>query len=142
MKDVGIFYGNLVCIYFHRFGMVYQEKSGNPGCTHFEGWKKIPKCFSVNENFLSSDCIVQAEAAAGLPDFSWYNIPNREKYILNDSKIYQMTVNGPNGHRIDQHLPLQDRAKFTQIGIFGLKLHLPSGNPGLQPSYAFAMRQS
>jgi hypothetical protein len=28
----------------------------------------------------------------------------------------------PNGRKIDQHLPLQDPQKFTQIGIFGLKL--------------------
>jgi hypothetical protein len=27
----------------------------------------------------------------------------------------------PNGHKIYQHLPLQDPPKFTQIGIFGLK---------------------
>jgi hypothetical protein len=42
VKDVGIFYGNLVnfmvilvyfvliLVYFSRFGMLYQEKSGNP----------------------------------------------------------------------------------------------------------------
>jgi hypothetical protein len=24
---------------------------------------------------------------------------------------------------------LQDTPKFTQIGIFGLKIHIPSGNP-------------
>jgi hypothetical protein len=27
----------------------------------------------------------------------------------------------PDGHKIDQHLPSQDRPKFTQIVIFGLK---------------------
>jgi hypothetical protein len=41
MEDVGIFHGNLVCFYpifvgiwyiFPRFGILYQEKSGNPGC--------------------------------------------------------------------------------------------------------------
>jgi hypothetical protein len=64
---------------------------------------------------------------AGLPDFSWYNI--REK-------IYQITIkftkwpqclpnrskNRPNSHKIYQHTPLQDPPKFTQIGIFGLKI--------------------
>jgi hypothetical protein len=30
---------------------------------------------------------------------------------------------------IYQHLPLQDPPKFTQMGIFGLKIYVPSGNP-------------
>jgi hypothetical protein len=29
----------------------------------------------------------------------------------------------PNGYKIYQHLPLQDPPKFTQIGIFGLKIY-------------------
>jgi hypothetical protein len=44
-------------------------------------------------------------------------------------KIYQTTVkfatllqNMPNGHKICRHLPLQDPPKFTQFGIFGLKV--------------------
>jgi hypothetical protein len=28
-----------------------------------------------------------------------------------------------------QNIPLQDAPKFTQIGIFGLKIHITSGNP-------------
>jgi hypothetical protein len=52
-----------------------------------------------------------------LPDFSWYNLPTREK-------IYQMTTKCiPNGHKMYQHLSLQDPPKFTQIGIFGLKMY-------------------
>jgi hypothetical protein len=35
----------------------------------------------------------------------------------------------PNGRKICQHLSLQDNQKFTQIGIFGLKIGIPSGNP-------------
>jgi hypothetical protein len=55
----------------------------------------------------------------GLPDFSWYKIPKREKYtklprtIPNVHKIY-ITKD----HKMDQytqHLPLQDPPKFTQI---------------------------
>jgi hypothetical protein len=49
-------------------------------------------------------------------------------------KIYQLTTNGKNiangrkicttnGHKIYQYLLLQDPPKFTQIGIFGLKMH-------------------
>jgi hypothetical protein len=56
------------------------------------------------------------------------------------TKIYQMATkytkwlqkytkwlqNIPNGHKIYQHLPLQDPTKFTQLGIFSLKIfHLP-----------------
>jgi hypothetical protein len=45
-------------------------------------------------------------------------------------KIYQVTIkytewtqNIPNGHKIYQHLPFQDPPKFTQFGIFGLKIY-------------------
>jgi hypothetical protein len=31
-------------------------------------------------------------------------------------------ANLPNSHQMDQHLPLQDTPKFTQLGIFGLKV--------------------
>jgi hypothetical protein len=34
-----------------------------------------------------------------------------------------MAVNRPNGKMIYQHLPLKDPTKFTQIGIFGLKIY-------------------
>jgi hypothetical protein len=44
-------------------------------------------------------------------------------------KIYQITIkytkwpqNIPNVHNIDQHIPLQDAPKFSQIGIFDLKI--------------------
>jgi hypothetical protein len=51
--------------------------------------------------------------------------------ISNISKIQNIKC----GRKIDkkgnkkcQHLPLQDLPKFTQIRIFGLKIHIPSGN--------------
>jgi hypothetical protein len=58
------------------------------------------------------------------------------KNIQNDQQISQMaakytkcTQNLPNDHTTYQHLSLQDHPKFTQIGIFGLKIfHL--ANPG------------
>jgi hypothetical protein len=31
--------------------------------------------------------------------------------------------NWPNGHKIYRHLPLQDPPKFTQIGVWGLKIY-------------------
>jgi hypothetical protein len=38
----------------------------------------------------------------------------------------------PNGRKIDQHLPLQDPLKFTQIGIVGLKIyHLATWGRGI-----------
>jgi hypothetical protein len=54
----------------------------------------------------------------GLPDYSWY------KTFL--GKIYQISINIPNGRKIDQgnvhkiyqQRTLQDPRKFTQIGIF------------------------
>jgi hypothetical protein len=68
----------------------------------------------------------------GLPDFSWYNIPKRGKYTDKTTKYikwplkYKMVVKfvpRPNSHKIYQHLSQQDTPKFTQIGIFGLKLY-------------------
>jgi hypothetical protein len=37
-------------------------------------------------------------------------------------KYTKWPENIPNGHKISQHFPLQDPPKFTQIGIFGLKI--------------------
>jgi hypothetical protein len=55
----------------------------------------------------------------------------------NTTKIYYLTTKCTKwpyylsiGHKIYQHLPFQDPPKFTQNGIFGLKMYLPSGNPG------------
>jgi hypothetical protein len=42
------------------------------------------------------------------------------------------SIGRPNGHKIDQHLPLQGPPKFTPIGIFGSESK-PSGNPDLDP---------
>jgi hypothetical protein len=47
-----------------------------------------------------------------LPDFSSYN-----------------TAKWPNGQKIYHHFPFQGPQKITQIGIFGLKIYLTSGNP-------------
>jgi hypothetical protein len=44
---------------------------------------------------------------------------------------YQMVTKIPNGHKMYKLLPLQDPPKFTQIGISGLKIYVPSGNPGV-----------
>jgi hypothetical protein len=41
--------------------------------------------------------------------------------ISNGNKIYQIAVKRPKGQKIDQHLPLQDPSKFTQIGTSGGK---------------------
>jgi hypothetical protein len=92
-----------------------------------------------------------------LPDFSWYAIPEREKYAQNYHKIYQnehqiyrnghkiypklpkIYQNGnkiyqndhkmyQNGHKIYQHFPFQGTLEFTQIGSFWYE-NIPSGNP-------------
>jgi hypothetical protein len=57
-----------------------------------------------------------------------YDIPKRVKIYLITIKYTKWPQNVPNavnrlnGHIIYQHLPMQDPPKFTQIGIFGLKL--------------------
>jgi hypothetical protein len=62
-----------------------------------------------------------------MPDFSWCNIPRRDK-------IYQMTVKNtklpqitPNDLNIpnDRKEYMQDPPKFTQVGIFGSKIWQP-----------------
>jgi hypothetical protein len=48
---------------------------------------------------------------AGLPDFSWHNIPKR-------GKIYQITTTLPNGHKIgmpDDRIIFQMTTKYTSI---------------------------
>jgi hypothetical protein len=70
----------------------------------------------------------------------------------NDHKIQQMTTkynkclqnvpmteNRPNGHKIYRHRPLQDPRKFTQIGIFGLKIPIPSGNTGCKYIHIYSL---
>jgi hypothetical protein len=72
----------------------------------------------------------------GLPDFSSYKIPKREKIyqistnytncpwnLTKDRKMDQVSIN------LYQHLPLQDPPKFTQIWDFWFE-NKPSGNPG------------
>jgi hypothetical protein len=49
------------------------------------------------------------------------------------TKYTKWSYNKPNGHTIYQHLPLKDPPKFTQTGIFVLKIwqpchHLSAGN--------------
>jgi hypothetical protein len=66
----------------------------------------------------------------GLPDFSWYNIPKREEIYQITTNMHQMTVKQTNLNKIFQHLLFQDPPKFTQIGIFCLKIcHLATLPP-------------
>jgi hypothetical protein len=99
MNDVGIFYGHLVhfkvfsyilwtfgivhgnLTYFSRFGIFYQEKSGNTA-SHYQ--KVLIKfVFALDQHRL-------AGFLQGLPDFS-YNIPKREN-IPKNPKIDQMAT--------------------------------------------------
>jgi hypothetical protein len=45
-------------------------------------------------------------------------------------KYTKWTQNRPNGHKIYKYLPLQVPTKFIQIRVFGLKIYMPSCNPG------------
>jgi hypothetical protein len=67
----------------------------------------------------------------GCQIFLGRNIPERKNYttciqnIPNGRKICrytEWTKNGLNGHKIFQHLQFEDSPKFTQSGIFGLKI--------------------
>jgi hypothetical protein len=51
------------------------------------------------------------------------NIPNDHKIYQSALKYTKWPENGPNGHKIYKHRQLQDPPKFTQIGIFGLKVY-------------------
>jgi hypothetical protein len=71
----------------------------------------------------------------------------------NGKNIPKWPQNIPNGHRIieravkckyrtaikftNQHLSLQDTTKFILIGIFGSKIHIPSGNPDVKVKTVF-----
>jgi hypothetical protein len=51
------------------------------------------------------------------------------KYTKRHIKYTKLPQHAPNGHKIYQHLPLQDPPKFNQIGILGLKkYHLATLN--------------
>jgi hypothetical protein len=39
------------------------------------------------------------------------------------TKYIKWPKNRPNDYKLYQHCPLQEPRKFTQIGIFGLKIH-------------------
>jgi hypothetical protein len=45
------------------------------------------------------------------------------KYTNRCKNRYKNIQNRPNSYTIYQHLPLQDPPKFTEIGIFGLKIY-------------------
>jgi hypothetical protein len=71
-------------------------------------------------------------------NFSRFNNPKREKIHQITIKYTKWPQNIPNGHKIYRHLPLQDTPRFTQIGIFGLKIrHLATLAPTLTPDSYF-----
>jgi hypothetical protein len=67
---------------------------------------------------------------AGLPDFSWYGIPKREKYTKITTKYTKWQSNIPNGHKTYQHLFLQDTPKNCPYWDFWFEKK-QSGNPAL-----------
>jgi hypothetical protein len=77
---------------------------------------------------LSKELAVHRQLT-GLPDFSWYNLPKREKYTKRE-KIYQITakhtkwpLNISDGHEICQYFEYKGPSKCTQVGIFGTKIY-------------------
>jgi hypothetical protein len=65
----------------------------------------------------------------GLPDFSWHNMPKRGKWyhiattLPNGRKIHELAVLYSKWTKIFQPFPIQGPPKFTQIGIFSLKIY-------------------
>jgi hypothetical protein len=59
----------------------------------------------------------------GLPDFSRHNLPKRWKNIPNDLKITKWPQNITKGHNVYQHIPFQGPHKYTNIGVFGMKIY-------------------
>jgi hypothetical protein len=46
--------------------------------------------------------IVGSDQGAGLPDFSWRNIPKQEKIYQKELKIFQMITEYANAHKMNQ----------------------------------------
>jgi hypothetical protein len=45
-----------------------------------------------------------------------------------------MAMKVPNGHEKEQKFPSQSPPKYTIVGIFGIKMYAPSGNPAWTPT--------
>jgi hypothetical protein len=125
-----------------------QAFQSNPNLTHFllalpllhtlqkiAALKVVERALAKLFHFFTAS----QTGVSGLPDFSWYNIPKRGKIYQSTTKYTKWTQNMytkwtehlPNGHKIYQHLPLQDPPKFTQIGILGLKIYHLATLPSL-----------
>jgi hypothetical protein len=78
-QNVMYAYFLMVWYIFLRFGMLYEEKSGNPGC-HRGRQGLLRKGSDFLAGFGN-----QSGAEPGLPDFSRHNIPKRVK-------MYQITT--------------------------------------------------
>jgi hypothetical protein len=77
-----------------------------------------------------------------LPDFSWYKIPKGEKIYQITTNYTKCPYNITKDRKMDQHLPVQDPPKFTQIWIFGLKTNrLATLLQGSNESSFFALIQ-
>jgi hypothetical protein len=56
------------------------------------------------------------------------SIPECHRIYQNAIEYTKIAIKIPNGHEAHQKLPSQCLPKCTKIGIFGLKIHIPSGN--------------
>jgi hypothetical protein len=108
------------------------------------GWKlsQFESPISVECNSPSSDPFGKTLHTIGCQIFFGTTYQNGEN-IPNDHKIYRMAgklaerpQNIPNGGKIGRTATKYTNifhwkalTKFTQIGIFGLKIYVPSGNP-------------
>jgi hypothetical protein len=59
---------------------------------------------------------VEKQQKQGCQIFLGTRYPSRKKCTKKTQKV-------PNGHKISPHFPIKGPPKFTQIGIFGLKIN-------------------
>jgi hypothetical protein len=96
---------------------------------------------TVSHNYNENVRYLNRYLLPGLPDFSWYNKPEREIIYQNGHNKYLMIMKYtkmaihriPNAHQLHQNVPFQGLPKYTTIGIFWY-VNVPSGNSAYNPS--------
>jgi hypothetical protein len=122
---------------FPHFGIMYQEKSGNPVQIGFSFFRFFQSRQAYLDNCAHAfqDCFVWAASLSSRVArlFSvkytktWRNVQKRSQHFQMATQYNKCPLNIPNGHKIYQYFPFQGPPKYTQGGIFGMKIfHLAS----------------
>jgi hypothetical protein len=131
LRPYGIFCGNWVYIICGnlpppRFGIFYQEKSGNPDI--------------VSQLPLSRLNHKKIWRQSGLSDFSWYKIPKREKYTKLTRTIPNVHKNITKDLKMDQVSSSIARPSKIDPNLDFWFENKPSGNPGIVSNYFVTRR--